>query len=67
VAFGAGLTVFVVVGAGGGGGGEVVVGRGLLLPHETRAQAVPITPMAATLLRVAALSAEMTPKIDEEA
>ncbi len=48
-------------------GAEVVGGRGRLPPHETRAPTAAMTPTAARLLGIAALSAEMAPEIGEEA
>src|SRR6476659_9087329 len=49
-----------------GGGADVVVGRGRVLPHETRAPVATIAPSAARRLPIAALSAEMAPEIGEE-
>ena len=66
-ALGGGGFVAVVVGTEGGCGDVVVVGRGRALPHETRAPVAAIAPIAAKVLVTACLSAEMTPKIGEEA
>jgi hypothetical protein len=58
------VTAAVVVGTEGV---VVVVGCGRELPHETRTPAAAMTPIAPRLLPIAALSAEMTPQIGEEA
>jgi hypothetical protein len=58
--------VVVVAWIVGGGAIVVVPGRGRVLPHETRAAAPAISPTAAMLLDIAALSAEVAPEVGEE-
>jgi hypothetical protein len=58
--------VVVVAWIVGGGAIVVVPGRGRVPPHETRAAAPAISPTAAMLLDIAALSAEMAPEVGEE-
>jgi hypothetical protein len=71
VGFAAGVVVpgAVTVGNGTEGGGAVAVGAacGRPLPHETSRPAAAIAPRAPRLLAIDGLSAEMAPKIGEEA